>query len=70
MNVILLKNNDTNRADALYTVSKFIQKANDEYYKKYNHYANPEDLNVIDWYIETLDNLSIDIIQLDYPENL
>ena len=74
MDVILIKDNDINEVIAVYTIEKFIHEANKEYWEANNYcgaryYFNPDTLEfAINWYIETSDNLSIDVMKLEDSE--
>ena len=71
MEVILITDNDINEVIAVYTLKKFLQEANKEYYEANNFNGAKEYFNLntikfaIDWYVETSDNLSIDIMELE-----
>ena len=71
MKVILITDNDMNEVIAVYTLKKFLQEANKEYYEANDFSGAKEyfDLNTIDfaidWYIATSDNLSIDIMEVE-----
>lgn len=71
MKVILITDNDINEVIAVYTLKKFLKEANKEYYEANDFSGVKEyfDLNTInfaiDWYIETSDNLSIDIMEVE-----
>ena len=71
MKVILITDNDINEVIAVYTLKKFLQEANKEYYEAngFNGAKEYFDLNTIDfaidWYVETSDNLSIDIMEVE-----
>ena len=71
MKVILITDNDINEVIAVYTLKKFIQEANKEYYEANDFNGAKEyfNLNTIDfainWYVETSDNLSIDIMEVE-----
>ena len=68
MQVILITDNDINAVIAVYTLKKFINEANKEY-SEYNddltHFSLDTLDNAIDWYIETSDNLSIDVMEVE-----
>lgn len=70
MKVILIKDNYINEVIAVYTLKKFIQEANKEYFEanwdSIEAHFNIDTLDfAIDWYVETSDNLSIDIMELE-----
>ena len=71
MKVILITDNDMNEVIAVYTLKKFLQEANKEYYEANNFNGAKEYFNLnsidfaIDWYVETSDNLSIDIMEVE-----
>lgn len=71
MKVILITDNDMNEVIAVYTLKKFIQEANKEYYEANNFNGAREYFNLntidfaIDWYAATSDNLSIDIMEIE-----
>ena len=71
MKVILITDNDINEVIAIYTFKKFLQEANKEHYESNGFDGAKEyvDLNnidfAIDWYVETSDNLSIDIMEVE-----
>lgn len=68
MKVILITDNDINEVIAVYTLKKFIQEVNKEY-SEYNDDLNHFSLNTldnaIDWYVDTSDNLSIDLMEVE-----
>ena len=71
MKVILITDNDINEVIAVYTLKKFIQEANKEYYEANDFDGAKEYFNLntidfaIDWYVATSDNLSIDIMEVE-----
>ena len=71
MKVILITDNDVNEVIAVYTLKKFLQEANKEYYEANNfngakEYFNLNTINfAIGWYVGTSDNLSIDIMEVE-----
>jgi hypothetical protein len=71
MQVILITDNDINEVIAVYTLKKFIQEANKEYWKANDfngtrEYFNLNSLGIaINWYINTSDNLSLDIMEVE-----
>ena len=71
MKVILITDNDINEVIAVYTVKKFIEEANKEYFETNNfcgerEYFNEDSLDfAINFYIDTSDNLSLDVMELE-----
>ena len=71
MKVILITDNDMNEVIAVYTLKKFLQEVNEEYYEANNFNGAKEYFNLntidfaIDWYVATSDNLSIDIMEVE-----
>lgn len=71
MKVILIIDNDINEVIAVYTLKKFIQEANKEYWEAndFNGAREYFNLNTLElaiyWYINTSDNLSIDIMEVE-----
>ena len=71
MQIILITDNDINEVIAAYTVQKFIEEANKEYFEANDFCGSPEYFTestldfAIEWYINTSDNLSLDIIALE-----
>ena len=71
MKVILITDKDINEVIAVYTLKKFLQEANKEYYEANDFNGAKEYFNLntidfaIDWYVETSDNLSIDIMEVE-----
>ena len=71
MKVILITDNNMNEVIAVYTLKKFIQEANKEYYEANNFNGAEEYFNLdtidfaIGWYVATSDNLSIDIMEVE-----
>ena len=71
MKIILITDNDINEVIAVYTVKKFIEEANKEYFKANNfcgerEYFNENSLDfAINFYIDTSDNLSLDVMELE-----
>lgn len=63
MDIITITDNDINEIIAVYTLEKFLEEVNKEYYE-YNEdkgHFTLDTINVaIDWYIDTSDNLSLD----------
>ena len=71
MKVILITDNDMREVIAVYTLKKFLQEANKKYYEANNFNGAKEYFNLntidfaIDWYVETSDNLSIDLMEVE-----
>ena len=71
MKVILITDNDINEVIAVYTVKKFIEEANKEYFEANDlcgerEYFNEDSLDfAINFYIDTSDNLSLDVMELE-----
>ena len=71
MKVILITDNDMNEVIAVYTLKKFLQEVNEEYYEANNFNGAKEYFNLntidfaIDWYVATSDKLSIDIMEVE-----
>ena len=71
MKVILITDNDINEVIAVYTVKKFIEEANKEYFEANDfcgagEYFNEDSLDyAIDFYIDTSEGLSIDVMELE-----
>lgn len=63
MDVITITDNDINEVIAVYTLEKFLEEVNKEYWE-YNddkeHFTLDTIDTAIDWYIDTSDNLSLD----------
>ena len=63
MDIITITDNDINEVIAVYTLDKFLEEANKEYWE-YNedkeHFTLDTIDTAIDWYIDTSDNLSLD----------
>ena len=66
MDIIAITDNDINEIIAVYSLDRFIQEANKEYYEANDFNGSENYFNIdtidfaIDWYVETSDNLSID----------
>lgn len=71
MQVILITDNDINEVIAVYTPKKFIKEANKEYWEANDFNGDKEYFNLdtidyaIDWYVETSDNLAIDVMEVE-----
>lgn len=70
MKVILITDNDINEVIAVYTLRKFIQEANKEYFEanwdSTETHFNLDTLDLaIDWYVETSCNLAISIMEVE-----
>jgi hypothetical protein len=71
MKVILITDNDINEVIAVYTLKKFIQEANKEYWEANDFNGAKEYFNLntidfaIDWYVETSCNLAISIMEVE-----
>lgn len=71
MKVILITDNDINEVIAVYTLKRFIQEANKEYFEANDFNGDREYFNLdwidfaIDWYVATSDNLSIYIKEVE-----
>ena len=71
MKVILITDNDINEVIAVYTVKKFIEEANKEYFEANNFCGEREYFNegsldfAINYYVDTSDNLSLDVMELE-----
>jgi hypothetical protein len=69
--IILITDNDINDIIAAYTIPKFLEVVNAEYYEANDFNGSKEYFNAnfldyaIDWFIETSDNLAIDKIELE-----
>lgn len=63
MDIITITDNDINEVIAVYTLEKFLEEVNKEYWE-YNedkeHFTLDTIDTAIDWYIDTSDNLSLD----------
>ena len=63
MDIITITDNDINEVIAVYTLKKFLEEVNKEYWE-YNedkeHFTLDTIDTAIDWYIDTSDNLSLD----------
>lgn len=68
MKVIIITDNDI--IIAVYTLKKFIQEVNKEYWQANDFNGAREYFNLhtlgfaIDWYVDTYDNLSIDVMEV------
>lgn len=66
MDIIIITDNDFNEIIEVYSLDKFIQEANKEYWEANDFNGSKDYFNIdtidfaIDWYVETSDNLSID----------
>lgn len=66
MDIIIITDNDINEIIAVYTLEKFLEEANKEYWEANDFNEDKEHFtldtidNAIDWYIDTSDNLSLD----------
>ena len=66
MDIITITDNDINEVIATYTLEKFLEEANKEYWEANNFNGEREYFTLdtidtaIDWYIDTSDNLSLD----------
>lgn len=73
MDIIIIADNDINEIIAVYTLNRFIQEANKEY-SEYNGDKKHFTLGTIDaainWYIDTNDNLSLDMCEVEDVDNL
>ena len=68
MDIITITDNDINEVIAVYTLKKFLEEVNKEYWE-YNedkeHFTLDTIDTAIDWYIDTSDNLSLDIYTVE-----
>ena len=70
-NIVLITDNDINEVISAYTIPKFLEVVNAEYYKANDFNGSKEYFNAdfldyaVDWFIETSDNLSADIVELE-----
>ena len=68
MNIITITDNDINEVIAVYTLKKFLEEVNKEYWE-YNedkeHFTLDTIDTAIDWYIDTSDNLSLDMYTVE-----
>ena len=66
MDIIIITDNDFNEIIEVYSLDKFIQEANKEYYEANDFNGSKNYFNIdtidfaIDWYVKTSDNLSVD----------
>lgn len=67
MDIITITDNDINEIIAVYTLDRFIQEANKEYYEAMDfeegtekHFTLDTIDSAIDFYVDTSDNLSLD----------
>lgn len=68
MDIIIITDNDINEIIAVYTLNKFLEEVNKEYWE-YNddkeHFTLDTIDTAIDWYIDTSDNLSLDMYTIE-----
>ena len=68
MDIITITDNDINEVIAVYTLKKFLEDVNKEYWE-YNedkeHFTLDTIDTAIDWYIDTSDNLSLDMYTVE-----
>ena len=68
MDIITITDNDINEVIAVYTLKKFLEEVNKEYWE-YNedeeHFTLDTIDTAIDWYIDTSDNLSLDMYTVE-----
>ena len=68
MDIITITDNDINEVIAVYTLKKFLAEVNKEYWE-YNedkeHFTLDTIDTAIDWYIDTSDNLSLDMYTVE-----
>ena len=68
MDIITITDNDINEVIAVYTLEKFLEEVNKKY-QEYNDDKEPFKFDTIDtaidWYIDTSDNLSLDIYTVE-----
>ena len=68
MDIITITDNDINEVIAVYTLDKFLEEVNKEY-REYNEDKEHFTLDTIDtaieWYIDTSDNLSLDMYTVE-----
>lgn len=66
MDIITITDNDINSVIAVYTLEKFLEEANKEYWEANDSNGEKEHFTLdtvdsaIDWYIDTSDNISLD----------
>ena len=68
MDIITITDNDINEVIAVYTLEKFLNEVNKEYceYNEDKEHFTLDNLDVaIDWYIDTSDNLSLDMYTVE-----
>lgn len=71
MKVILLTDIYLNEVVGVYTLRRFIQEANKEYYEANNFNGAREYFNLntidfaIDWYVNTAEGLAIDLMEVE-----
>ena len=68
MDIITITDNDINEVIAVYTLKKFLEEVNKEYWE-YNedkeHFTLDTIDTAIDWYIDTSDNLSLNMYTVE-----
>ena len=68
MDIITITDNDINEVIAVYTLKQFLEEVNKEYWE-YNedkeHFTLDTIDTAIDWYIDTSDNLSLDMYTVE-----
>ena len=66
MDIIIIKDNDINEIIAVYSLGKFIQEVNKEYWEANDFNGSKDYFDIdtidfaIDWYAATSDNLQLD----------
>lgn len=71
MKVILITDDNIDEVIAVYTVKKFIEEVNKEYFEANDfcgarEYFNEDSLDLaINWYIDTFDNFLLDVRNLE-----
>ena len=68
MDIITITDNDINEIIAVYTLEKFLEEVNKEYrecYKDKEHFTLDTIDTAVDWYIDTSDNLSLDMYTVE-----
>ena len=68
MDIITITDNDINEVIAVYTLKKFLEEVNKEYweYKEDKEHFTLDTIDTaIDWYIDTSDNLSLDMYTVE-----
>lgn len=74
MDIITITDNDINKIIAVYTLDRFIQEANKEYWEANDFNGTKEYFTLdtidlaIDWYVNTSDNLSLDRYTVEEAE--